>query len=180
MATCKLLIAPHQDDEALFCAYTLIREKPLVVVCTDSFIQPLRGDKGCDAETRRNESIRAAKLLGYPVVFLGIRDTDLTEENLEERLRHFDAETVYIPAVQGGNVHHDIVGRVGKRLFPHAKEYTTYTKTELWTRGNEEVVPTEEEKDLKRQALLCYTSQLNLPSTKPHFFAVVDKSEWFL
>jgi len=32
----KLLLSPHNDDECLFAAYTLMREKPLVIVVTDS------------------------------------------------------------------------------------------------------------------------------------------------
>ncbi len=29
----KILLTPHADDETLFAAYTLLREKPLVVLC---------------------------------------------------------------------------------------------------------------------------------------------------
>src|SRR3990167_6541633 len=98
-----LLISPHNDDESLFAAYTILRHKPLVVICTDSYIQPNRGDSGCTAEIRREETIRAMEVLKCPVVFLGIKDTELTEENLTRRLQDFQGlgfEKVYAPAIQ--------------------------------------------------------------------------------
>ena len=177
----KLAIIPHNDDEVLFLGYTLIRERPLVVVCLDSYIQPNRGDKGCSAEERREETINAMEILKCPVVFLGIKDTELTEENFTERIRPFVGfEKVYAPSIQGGNPQHDIIGSVCRRVFPTITRYTTYTKTELWTKGDIEVIPTEEEKVLKTQALNCYKSQIMLPSTRPHFMAVVGKSEWLI
>ena len=179
----SLFISPHNDDESLFGAYTLMREKPLVLVVTDSFIQPLRGDIGCSAEDRRSESVEAAKVLGCPIAFLGIKDTELTEDILTERLKpylecHF--ERIYAPSIQGGNVQHDIVGAVARKVFPSITRYTTYTKTELWTPEGQEVVPNEGEKALKVKALNCYKSQLMLPSTRPHFLAVINRSEFLI
>lgn len=175
----NIFLAPHNDDEALFGAFTLIRKKPLVVVITDSHIQPNRGDIGCDAETRRQETINACAIAGCPVVFLGIKDTELTEDLLRERLRPFNPETVYAPAIQGGNAQHDITGRVAKELFgENCKFYTTYTKTELYTEGTYEIKPVHDELEIKDRMLACYKSQLALPSTKPHFEAVRGKSEW--
>ena len=152
----NIAIIPHNDDEALFLAYTLMREKPLVVIVTDSFIQPERGDVGCSADERRIETMWAMDLLGCPVVFLGIKDTELNEELLKRRLKPFVGlgfEKVYAPAIQGGNVQHDIIGSVARYVFPSITRYTTYTKTELWTKGDIEIVPTEEEKALKIKAL---------------------------
>jgi LmbE family N-acetylglucosaminyl deacetylase len=176
----NIAVIPHNDDESLFLAYTLIREKPLVLLVTDSFIQPNRGDVGCTAEIRRNETIRAMEILKCPVVFLGIKDTELTEENFRQRIQFFTGfEKVYIPAVQGGNPQHDLIGKVGREVFSNAVSYTTYTRTELYTRGTIEVIPTPEEVELKERALWCYQSQINLPSTRPHFEAVLGgKSEW--
>lgn len=172
-------IAPHNDDEALFGAYTLIRHKPIVIVVTDSFIQPERGDVGCDAETRRRETIEAMKIAGCPVFFLGIRDTELTEEVLRERLIGLRPEKVYAPAIQGGNHQHDLVGKVCKDLFgERCVQYTTYTKTELYTTGKTAITPTAAEKGIKGKMLACYQSQLYNPATRPHFEAVIDKPEW--
>jgi glycosyltransferase involved in cell wall biosynthesis/LmbE family N-acetylglucosaminyl deacetylase len=176
-----LLIAPHNDDEALFAAYTLMRVKPLVIVATDSFIQPNRGETGCSAEERRAETIKAMELAGCPVLFLGIKDTELTEDILRSRLKYFDPETVYIPAIQGGNAQHDLVGKVGMELWgKNCERYTSYTKTELYTTGGWEIVPTQQEMELKNKMLDCYKSQLALPSTAPHFAAVRNRSEWLI
>lgn len=172
-------IAPHNDDESLFGAYTLMREKPTVIVVTDSYIQPERGDKGCTAEIRRQETIDAMALIGCPVVFLGIKDTELTEENLRARLRPFNPYAAYIPALQGGNAQHDLVSIVCSSLWGEKCEhYCTYTKTELYTTGAIEIKPTEEEMVIKDQMLICYKSQWELRSTLPHFQAVRRKSEW--
>ncbi len=176
-----MAIFPHNDDESLFAAFTLMRVHPLVIICTDSYIQPGRGDEGCDAETRRKETIEAMKIAECPVVFLGIPDTGLTEEILRERLKHFKPEQIYVPAIQGGNAQHDLVGKVAMELFgTKCERYTTYTKTELYTTGNYEIKPTPVELEKKLRMLNCYESQLNLKSTLPHFMAVKDQSEWLL
>jgi hypothetical protein len=40
----KVFLSPHHDDETLFGAFTLLRERPLVVIVTDSYVQFNRGD----------------------------------------------------------------------------------------------------------------------------------------
>jgi LmbE family N-acetylglucosaminyl deacetylase len=174
-----IALSPHNDDSELFLAFTLMREKPLVIVCTDGFIQGNRGDPITWLQ-RRNESLAAAKILGVEVIFLGIKDTELTYENLKEKLLYFKPDKVYAPAVQGGNAQHDLVGQVATSLFPNVIQYTTYTKTELWTKGSIEIIPTSQELNLKHQALQCYQSQLNLAATRPHFEAVLGRSEWYV
>lgn len=179
-----IFLSVHNDDESLFAAYSLMRIKPLVIVVTDSYIQPKRGDKGCSAEIRRQETINAMNLIGCPVVFLGIKDTELTEEILRERLKGFNPETIYIPAVhEGGNEQHNLVGRVALDLFGYNKceRYCTYVKGNFnIVQGGWEVKPVHNEMDIKNKMLDCYTSQINLPSTAPHFEAVRNRSEWLL
>lgn len=177
-----IFLSPHNDDESLFGSYTLIRERPLVVVVTDSYIQPLRGDIGCEQEVRRQETIEAMKIAGCPVLFLGIPDMVLDQNILRERLKGINPARVYAPAIhEGGNVHHNIVGKVALEMFgDRCERYTSYSSTELYIEGNFEVKPTQEEKNVKGKMLACYTSQVNLPSTRPHFEAVVDKSEWLM
>lgn len=175
-----LWISPHNDDETLFGAYTLMRYHPVVLVVTDSYIQFERGD-GITAEQRRQETLAAMRLLGCPVVWGGIRDADLNEyncRNLFESFENFDR--VYAPMVQGGNVHHDIIGTVAAQMFPNLIRYPTYTKTELWTPEGVSVIPEPDEIILKNKALDCYQSQINLPSTRPHFDAVRNKCEWLV
>ncbi len=179
----KLLMSPHDDDNALFAAFTCMRERPLVVVCLDSYIQPNRGEIGCSAEERAAETADACRVLGCDVMRLGLRDDadDIElEEDLYQRFREFQGcEITYAPALQGGNKHHDMVARAAERaLHGNIRRYTTYTKIELHTIGDVEIVPTAEELDLKAQALVCYVSQLRI--NRPHFDAVMGKSEWLL
>lgn len=173
----KIFISPHDDDHALFGAYTCMRDKPVVVIVLDSYIQPNRGEVGCSAEERALETKKSCDLLGCEVKRLGLRDDITTEEDIEVVLKTLtDVDDIYIPALQGGNKHHDMVHRVAIKLFPNAKIYPTYTKTELYTTGETEIVPTKEEKELKTRALAVYQSQIRING--PHFVAVVGKSEW--
>lgn len=178
----NLLLSPHDDDQHLFASFTCIRERPLVVVVTDSYIQPNRGEKGCSAKERHEESRRAGEIFGCPLFTLGLRDDDLTEGDLQRALSRFSGfDTIYAPAIQGGNWQHDLVGTVAGRLFEsRVRYYTTYNKEALYTMGTQEIKPTQEEIDLKNKALDCYQSQINLGATAPHFWAVRNKSEWYL
>jgi LmbE family N-acetylglucosaminyl deacetylase len=118
--------------------------------------------------------------LRCPIIRLGLRDDDVTEEQIEQKLRELpEPSEVYAPALQGGNVHHDMVHRVALKVFgKKVTQYTTYTKTELYTTGNIEIFPSANEKNIKRHALECYQSQLAING--PHFLAVVGKSEWLI
>lgn len=180
----KILFSPHNDDEVLFTAYTLMREKPLVIIVTDSFIQPNRGEVGCDAETRWNETKRAMEILGVPVMRLGIKDFELDYQFLGSFLLKSisGVGTIYCPAIQEGNPHHDLISRACQAVFgDKCKLYSTYGGGEWFSKGDIEIVPTEEEFELKKKALLEYKSQINLPSTKPHFDAAINaRSEWLV
>lgn len=177
----KLFIAPHNDDETLFGAFTLMREKPLVVIVTDSFVQQNRGEN-VTADQRWEETLEAMKILGCPVLRLGIRDDVIDEWMVKDKLGRFaNFERIYAPAVQGGNPHHDLIGEAAKYLFgSRATQYSTYSKDALYIPGTFELVPTPEELDLKNKALECYKSQLALDATRPHFEAVKGKSEWYI
>lgn len=178
-STTKILLAAHNDDETLFAAYTIMREKPMVIICTDGYIQGLRGDP-ITAGQRRAETLAAMTILSLPEVrFLGIKDTELTPEVLETALKEFSADVVYAPAIQGGNGQHDMVGMVASKLFSNVIHYTTYTRTNLWTMGSIEIIPTPEEIELKNRALDCYVSQIELSATAPHFEAVRNRSEFY-
>lgn len=175
----KILFAPHNDDEALFVSFTCLREKPVVVIVTDSWKQFNRGEKEITAEVRRNESLEAMKILGCSIVFLGIPDNKLTRKVLLEKLEQFtDVEVVYAPAIQGGNAQHDLVGSVVLGRFRRVIQYSTYSKESDYTTGEIEVKPTEEEIILKNKALDCYKSQTDYVRTAHHFDAVRGKSEW--
>ncbi len=174
----KLLLSPHNDDECLFAAYTLIREKPLVIVATDSDLA-----EGVTAHQRREESRRACELLGVPVVFLGLKDGTLGQQkdDLKRRLEPFASQLwshVYAPAIQGGHKDHDALGDVVSTLFSKVSHYATYAAGEVFTPAGREIEPTPEEVELKTRALACYPSQIRLARTESRFDAVRGRSEY--
>ena len=176
----KLLLSPHNDDECLFATYTLIRERPLVVVVTDSDAHVA---EGVSAHDRRKESIRACELLGVPVVFLGLKDGVLEQQKaeLKRRLEPFASQPwthVFAPAIQGGHKDHDAVGEVVSSLFSPVSYYSTYAAGECFTPAGREIVPTPEEVELKNRALDCYPSQIRLALTESRFDTVRGKSEY--
>jgi LmbE family N-acetylglucosaminyl deacetylase len=178
MKKIKLFLAPHNDDEALFGSYAIMREKPIVLVITDGKKHQDRGI--ATMEQRRSESKAAMKVLRARVEFIGIPDDELTEQLLFDRLNGPTHEivAVYAPAIlENGNEDHNVVGKVADRLWPgKVKHYFTYTKDNLTPRGNIEIKPTPEEEKLKNEALSKYTSQLRCNG--PHFDAVRGKSEY--
>ena len=160
-----LLVSPHADDETLFAAYTIIRLKPLVLIVTDDDRTPEI------AHIRREESRQAMKILGADVKFLGVKESQFTPMSLNEF--DFECDLLFTPAIQGGHIHHDQVGRYFKSGSIH---YATYTKQSLIPYGNVEVIPTKEEMDIKNRALDCYKSQMN----NGHFEHVRNRSEFYV
>jgi LmbE family N-acetylglucosaminyl deacetylase len=180
-----LLCSPHDDDSCLFAAFVCLRVKPAIVVVLDSYVQPNRGEFGCSAQERAMETLAAHAILGCETMRLGLRDDQATEQRITSALRVLRSteppiDIVYAPADQeGGNIHHNMVARAAVQVFgDKVRQYTTYTRTELYTRGRVEIVPTAEELDLKNRALECYVSQLRI--NRPHFDAVRGKSEWLV
>lgn len=170
----RIFLSPHNDDEALFGSIIIQRLKPLLlVIVTDSFIQGDRGDP-ITWQERRLESSEAARIMGVPICFLGIRDSELCPRNLRDALSIFDQDAqVIAPAIQGGNAHHDCVGQAAQNYFPCVWQYSTYAKGEHSTPiAGSSFHATEEEAALKERVLNCYPSQILLKSTRPHFDAV--------
>ena len=171
MKRCKVLIAPHNDDEALFTAYTIMREKPLVVIVFDGYQHQRKF--GVKITTRQNESLKAMDLLDIDVVFLHLSDEGTTEEELAKVLSQFSGR-IYAPAL-GANPQHNLVSKVCDKLFKYVTHYCTYDK-ELLQKGKTEIVPTKAEMKLKNKILKCYKSQLKI--NPHHFDAVKNKSEY--
>ncbi len=180
----RLLLAPHSDDECLFAAYTIMRHKPVVVVCTS-----YDGGRGPSANDRYAESFHAMSELGATVRFMGMKESlineldlfNLIKYNCNDDMRLIDC--IYAPDIRGGHAHHDIVSSVAKRLgeawdIPIIY-YATYTKDSLKPFGDIEIVPTEAEFQLKKRALACYKSQWKL--NPQHFEAVLEaRSEFYV
>jgi len=180
----KILLSPHNDDEALFTSYIILREKPLVIIVTDGYIQMKRGHETITPELRKNETLCAMKILGVKEIeFLGISDLTLNYENLKKELIKFNPEIIYAPYQNSVNEQHNLVGNVAYELWGEkVKFYSTYIKQKEYTKetlapiGDIEIKPTQVEMELKNKALDCYQSQIRLCDL--HFSAVRNKSEY--
>jgi LmbE family N-acetylglucosaminyl deacetylase len=170
----KLLIAPHNDDECLWNAFTIMSEWPLVLIVFDSYLQPSRGLPFCNAATRRAESVAAMKELGLPdhrLVFMGLRDDDpnplhAVREKLRSTINILVAyEEVYYPAFeQDGHDQHNAVALAVEAefsgLYP-LTPYLTYTRTKGKSQSNKQVSCTAKMIARKHHALAHYTSQMD-------------------
>lgn len=182
------LLSPHDDDAALFAAVTCLRERPTIVVVANSYVQPARGEVACSAEERAIESEQAHEVLGCDTFRFGLRDDALTLEDVRgclTRLPAFkDIGTVYVPALEGGHPHHDLVALAAKQVFDPSQLccYSTYARlsqycaADLQPVGTTEIEWTRPEYDRKLEALSCYTSQRRV--NPAHFAAVEGRSEW--
>jgi predicted SAM-dependent methyltransferase len=180
------LLSPHDDDSALFAAAICMREPLTVVVVADSYVQPARGDVGCSPAERAAETERAHAILGCGTLRLGLHDDDLEFEEVRNALSPVlrDADHLYVPALEGGHPHHDLVARaaVDDKHVDRVRCYSTYAKlsqygsADLQPVGTEEIVLTADEADRKMAALRCYESQIRV--NLPHFQAVTGRNEW--
>lgn len=176
----KLFLSPHNDDETLFGAFTIQREKPLVVVVFDSYVQAIRGNDVTWGQ-RRLETERALETLVPDSAdwrFLGLRD-DVNQPSitaiahLVEQLGDF--EHVYAPAIElNGHAHHDIVGRVADWIWSPGRvtHYLTYTRDKgKSTSAHRVPVESGEWTRRKLRALACYESQIDIErlGCRPHF-----------
>ena len=178
----KLFLSPHSDDETLFGAYTLMREKPKVIVVTDGYAQQKNNPSlNFTFIDRRAETMKAMSMLGLEVDFLEISDIDF-ESSLgifKEILGSYEPSKVYAPMVEGGNEIHDLVGLTANKLFGGKVEYySTYTKDRPYPQAFTEIKPTEKERELKIKMLECYETQKNLSSTKLYFEYAKRNSEY--
>ena len=175
----NLLLAPHNDDEALFTSYIILKFKPLVVIVTDAVKYELKFGSMSGIMVRRKESEEAMKILGAKIEFLGIPDTGLYIDNLVVNLEDFEVTgKVFAPALQQGHPDHDVVSLAADKVWgDKVIYYSTYTKENLTPEGALAIIPTKKEEDLKNKALACYISQLKI--NKPHFDAVKGKPEFY-
>lgn len=178
----KLFLSPHNDDETLFGAFTIMRERPEVCIVFDSFVQPSRGISGCDMLIRRRETVRALSALTLMLDWHGAIKNQAVEPRflaLSDELNYAPealarclgtyrdvAEEVWIPAVEpDGHLQHNLVGQVGLEVFSNAKvhRYLTYSRRSGKSRGGVEVLSRSgDEIARKLRALACYTSQLQM------------------
>ncbi len=172
----SVFLSPHSDDETLFGSFVIQRERPIVIVISDGTSHEKKF--GIPVHQRRLESGRAMHVFGLGVIFLGVPEEEMTVERIAREIGGWwDKDRAYVPAMQGGNPHHDMVCEAAQKVFnDRCLFYSTYTKDSLEPQGELELKPTELERKLKEQALQCYESQIKI--NPHHFEAVRGKSEF--
>ncbi len=169
----KLFLSPHNDDETLFGAYTILREQPHVIVVLRSFVEA-SWEGGPPYHVRESETHRALEFLGaYDYEQWEYRDSNPPWEEIEERLSALeDVTNVWAPAPElGGHEHHNMLGELASVVFPadRVTHYLTYTHGNGKSTDGIVVPTTHEWEKLKRKALKEYKSQRQLPQTRMHF-----------
>lgn len=179
-----LLLSPHNDDETLFAAFTILRHRPTVVTCFQSFVQEQRG--GPTWQTREAETVRAVSCLGAdrPIQLL-VRDDKPDETMLRSLLTHIrDADRwdiVFAPAVEeGGHDQHNLVGELAVEIFGGFRVmlYLTYVRGSGKTRSDCEAPYEPGWPSAKLRAMAEYESQIELGNTSTWF---IDETlrEWY-
>ncbi len=175
-----LLLAPHNDDETLFGSFTILRERPMVIICLRSQVQEDR--YGILASTREKETQSALWWLGQPTwkqCMTLDNDPNYADKLVDdfETLDYVHApERVWAPHWEvGGHEQHNGVaiaasGIFGKRVQP----YLTYKRGQKHSNGQIRSHGREIEYEpswvwLKMRALCCYRSQIELDNTRPWF-----------
>jgi LmbE family N-acetylglucosaminyl deacetylase len=158
-----VLFAPHNDDEALFASFTILRHRPRVVVC-----YPSVRDYG-DPAVREAESRDALQVLGASGfeqwaggdVVAGMRA-------LDERSH---PSIVWAPDLQTSHREHLAVARAAREVFgERVRTYHTYDKDGKVRVGR--LVSYEPEwVHAKLRALARYTTQATHPRASQFFTA---------
>ncbi len=183
----KVFISPHNDDEALFGAFTIMRYREDVEVAFvyDSYVQVNRGHIYCSTANRRAESLEALAAMGVSeqrVKFLGLRDdADVNINEISGLIRQFSGAQLWFPAYEdGGNKHHNAVSMAVRHSLasPSKTAYLTYTDRGK-SIGENLVVPSKwSDVAVKLIALSCYHTQIEIADCRPHFLR--GQEEYYL
>lgn len=180
----NLFLSPHNDDEALFGAFTILRHKPLVVVVF--YPDPRSGDP----DTRIRETGLACRLLGAAGYFQGgllQEPADAREVSHAKTMEvqgllkmldeHHKPERVWAPALEpNGNAEHAVVGHQAMVVFgDRCTHYHTYHNGRKVVAQKNQVPYEPSWIRLKHLALACYGSQYEKAGR--HFME--DLWEWY-
>lgn len=177
-----LVIAPHGDDEVLFAAFTCMRTRAHIIVCTHDADPLIR-------RRRSLETASAARLMGcsHHVWPMSADSLDLKQGKLwlegwnSTQLVDSTPAQVFAPAVEkDGHEQHSAIGQLALDVFGDAvTSYLTYAPRGQRSREGKEVdPPNADEISRKLQALACYETQIANPQTRPWFFELLDLREW--
>lgn len=171
-----LLLAPHNDDETLWCSWTIMRYQPHVVVVYKSAKQMRHG---ITASQREHETGSALSLLSpastweqWPILdTVGEAEGRQAVRVLMELMVGI-YDHVFAPASEeGGHEQHNTVGELALEVFgaDNVTQYLTYRRGFDRSRSEWEVPFEPEWPSTKLIAMSCYLSQIALPDTAPWF-----------
>ena len=165
----SVLFAPHNDDEALFAAFTILRHRPHVVVCHGS-----TGDYG-ESAVREAESRDAMSVLGAAGVDQWAGG-DLIDQMAALDLR-VKPTRVFAPDLDASHPEHRAVAVAARAVFGHrVTTYHTYIDGEKVRSAT--TVPFEPAWiEHKLRALARYKTQLMHP--RAHVFFLNDLREYY-
>lgn len=170
-----VFLAPHNDDETLFGAYSILRHRPQVIVVLRSFVEATWDPPGPTYEVRELETFAACEILGVSVAQWEFRDDAPDWPVVEQSLRSLRDTHAFAPWPEpGGHAHHNEIAAIARRVFPKVTWYTTYTHARGRTLG-ERVEPEPGWPEIKRRALACYPSQAGHPRTAGGFRWPIDE-----
>lgn len=178
----SLFLSPHADDETLFGAYSLLRERPTVVVCLLGTTQGIHG------EVRVRETDEAMKVLDIE----DVRHWRICDDRHENELRPWlkqdmlriaaerELDVVFAPMVEdGGHDQHNLIGELARQVFPNVQGYATYRRGGGRTQTTNEVSFDPDWPARKLAAMACYRSQIRIENTRPWFFDDDAYREWY-
>ncbi len=189
-------ISPHDDDHALFGAFTCLRERPVLVVVFDSYVQEQRGLL-VTAEYRASETAKAAALLGcHRVIRLGFSDADdhvrpgdIRAAFISQASALSGPAPVFAPAWHAlGHRQHNLVAEAFGMSSPAPRPdapvtayYATYTSAGKVTTDRPVPIRDGSWIGAKLRALACYDSQHSLDPRMgcwPHFLR--EQNEYYI
>lgn len=175
-----VLLEPHQDDAALFAAFTCYTHNPFVVTVLRSDVQERRGT-GITHLQRVHENEGAMMILGCEWEQWAFSDAEPDWEGIGRCVADLGAafDYCYAPAFEeGGHEHHNRIAEIADFWFPaRVTHYMTYTNGRARSEGSQLVEPVTGAVAAKLQALACYESQINEWSTGHHFLQPLH--EWY-
>ncbi len=165
----SVFISPHDDDHALFGAFTCLREHPVLVVVFDGHVQQQRG-LPVTCQERAAETEAAARILGCSrVVRLGFSDAgplprpaDILQA-IHDKVPAIHRGCWFLPAEEeDGHDQHNLVAQITP-VLKNCTPYLTYTRNGGKSTSDKPVqIEHGDWIASKLLALACYKSQMNM------------------
>jgi glycosyltransferase involved in cell wall biosynthesis/LmbE family N-acetylglucosaminyl deacetylase len=180
-----LVLAPHPDDEVFGCAGTIIRhvesEDPVhVIIVTDGGYQESddSGSKDEYIRLRKEESIQAGAMLGYVPEFWNIPDREVIYgekliSRISDMVKTLGIDLIYAPSVSEIHPDHRSLGMAAAEAIRRSDRNMTIAFYEIGIplRPNH-LLDITDVMALKREAMACFSSQLQRQKYDQHIAAL--------